>query len=277
MLMIQNHPTRTCSASPKNIPLSPNNGGVGRKEKPRIFAYLIPPLLGARGLLLLTAALLVGCGHPAQETAAHKIADALPSLLGPAAHYDVQVDADPFALARGRARAVHIQGEEVQLLPALIVDTLRADAQEVSFDKDTRRLDNVGQTQFTATISQAHLTQYLAQSKPLLPGLLVTLRESDVEADVPISALGLQTTAVLTGTVAPNADDATRLDFQANSARLGPVPLPAVLVNLALDRLNPLIRLPGLKAPLSITRATVQGSRLTLKGTADLNGLVRPL
>ena len=60
---------------------------------------------------------LAGCAHPVQETAAHKIADALPSLLGPAAHYDVQVDGDPFALTRGRARAVHIQGQDVQLAP----------------------------------------------------------------------------------------------------------------------------------------------------------------
>ncbi len=239
---------------------------------------MIPnPLPRTFSAWLLASALLTGCAHPVQETAEHKIADALPSLLGPAAHYEVQVDGDPFALTRGRAKAVHIQGEEVHLSPSLTVDTLKADAQDVSFDKSTRRLDHVGQTQFTATISQAHLAQYLAQTKPLLPGLRVTIRSEDVEAQVPVSAFGLQTTATLTGTVAPNSGDPTRLDFSANHAQVGPVPLPAALVNLALDQINPLVHLPTLKAPLTITRAGVHDSQLTLQGTVNLNGLVRPL
>lgn len=227
--------------------------------------------------LLLASALVTGCGHPVQETAAHKIADALPSLLGPADHYEVQVNGDPFALSRGRAKAVHIQCKNVQVSPSLTLDTLTADASDMSFDKDTRRLDHVGRTQFTATISQAHLTQYLAQTKPLLPGLRVTLRAEDVEAQIPVSALGVQTTAMLTGTVSPNADDPAKLDFSANHAQVGPVPLPAMLVNLALDQLNPIVHLPTLKAPLTVTNATVNDSYLTLQGTINLNGLVRPL
>lgn len=67
-----------------------------------------------------------------QETAAHKIADVLPSMLGPAAHHDVQVEGDPFALSRGRARAVHIQGQNVQIAPGITLDTLDAEARDVS-------------------------------------------------------------------------------------------------------------------------------------------------
>lgn len=234
----------------------------------------LPP----RTLSLLTAlaagAIFWGCGHPVQETAAHKIADALPLVLGPAARYDVQVDGDPFALARGRARGVHIQGQDVQLSPKITLDTLNADAADVSFDTKTRRLSHVGTTRFTATMDQGHLTSYLAQSKPLLPGLVVTLRPSDVEARVPVTFLGLHTTAALSGTFAPNAADPSRLDFVTHGAQVGSVPLPAGLVNLALDALNPVISLAGLKAPLTITGAGVENGRLTLQGSADLNGLV---
>jgi hypothetical protein len=217
---------------------------------------------------------LWGCGHPVQETAAHKIADALPSVLGPAAHYDVQVDGDPFALARGRARGVHIQGQDVQISPKITLDTLNADAADVSFDTRTRRLSHVGATRFTATMSQGHLTDYLAQSKPLLPGLIVTLRPSDVEARVPVTFLGLHTTAALSGTFAPDAADPSRLDFITHGAQVGIVPLPAGLLNLAVDQLNPVVSLAGLKAPLTITRAGVDNGRLTLQGSAGLNGLV---
>ena len=217
---------------------------------------------------------LWGCGHPVQETAAHKIADALPSVLGPAARYDVQVDGDPFALARGRARGVHIQGQNVQLSPKVTLDTLNADAADVSFDTNTRRLSHVGATRFTATMDQAHLTDYLAQSKPLLPGLIVTLRPSDVEARIPVIFLGIRTTAALTGTLAPDNADPCRLDFVTHGAQIGPVPLPASLVNLALAEINPVISLTNLKAPLTITEAGVEDSHLRLQGTADLNGLV---
>lgn len=234
-----------------------------------------PPHTFSPAAALLAGAFLWGCGHPVQETAAHKIADALPSALGPAAHYDVQVDGNPFALARGRARGVHIQGQDVQVSPHLTLDTLNADAEDVSFDTETRRLSHVGVTRFTATIGQEHLTAYLAQSKPLLPGLVVTLRDSAVEARVPVAFLGLHTTAALAGTFVPNAADPSRLDFVTRGAQVGSVPLPAGLVNLAVDTLNPVISLTGLKAPLTITRSGVEHGRLMLQGTADLNGLVQ--
>lgn len=216
-----------------------------------------------------------GCGHPVQETAAHKIADALPGVLGPAARYDVQVDGDPFALARGRARAVNIQGREVRLAPPLSLDTLTVRAADVSFDPKTRRLLRIGTTTFTASMGQSSLDTYLAQSKPLLPGLVVTLLPSTVEARVPVTFLGVQTTAALSGSLRPETDDTSRLDFIASGAHIGVVPLPPGLVNLAIADLNPVVDLSGLKTPLSITDAAVIESRLVLSGTADLQALSR--
>ncbi len=237
----------------------------------KIPPYRLRPVL----LLLAVSALTCGCGHPVQETAAHKIADVLPSVIGPAARYDVQVDGDPFALARGRARAVHIQGQEVQIGPSLTLDTLNADAKDVSFSSETRRLEHIGSTSFTATLGQSNLSAYLAQTKPLLPGLVVTLAESGVQARVPVAFLGIQTTAALTGTLTPSASEAGKLDFQTDSAHLGIVPLPPALVNLALDQLNPLVDLTHLRVPLIVSHAGVIQGRLTLDGTADLNGLVK--
>lgn len=226
------------------------------------------------GLFAAAGWLLAGCGHPAQETAAHKIADVLPSVLGPAAHYDVQVDGDPFALSRGRARAVHIQGQDVQVAPNITLDTLYANARDVSFSRETRRLEHIGQTDFTATMGQEHLTAYLARAKPLLPGLVVSLGESDVQARVPITVLGVQTTAALTGTLSPSETQPGKLDFATNGVHVGMVPLPVPLVNLALGLLNPLVDLSHLRVPLNVAHVSVAHSKLMLDGTADLNGLV---
>ena len=237
----------------------------------------IPPYrFRSVSLLLAVSALTCGCGHPVQETAAHKIADVLPSVIGPAARYDVQVDGDPFALARGRARAVHIQGQEVQIGPSLTLDTLNADAKDVSFSSETRRLEHIGSTSFTATLGQSNLSAYLARTKPLLPGLVVTLGESGVQARVPIAFLGMQTTAALSRTLTPSESEAGKLDFQTDSAHLGIVPLPPALVNLALDQLNPLVDLTHLRVPLTVAHVGVIQSRLSLDGSVDLNGLVSP-
>ena len=224
--------------------------------------------------LLASTVFFTGCGHPVQETAAHKIADVLPSVLGPAVRYDVQVDGDPFALTRGRARAVHVQGIGVQLSPSLTLDTLNADVEDVSFDTKTRKLSHLGRTAITASLGQENLSRYLAQAKSAVPGLVITLLPDAVEAQVPVSALGLQTTAELTGSLRPDASDPGKLDFVASGAQLGSVPVPAGLVNIALDTVNPLLDLSTLRAPLTITDARVQNRQLTLSGTANLSGLV---
>ena len=123
-------------------------------------------------------------------------------------------------------------------------------------------------------MGQDNLSRYLAQSKPLLPGLVVTLLPNTLEAQVPVSALGLQTTAELSGTLRPDASDPSKLDFVADQAQIGRVPVPASLVNIALDTVNPLLDLSSFKAPLAVTDTKVQNSRLTLTGTANLSGLV---
>lgn len=234
-------------------------------QKPRSYSFI-----------LIGAVLTAGCGNPVQETAAHKIADALPRVLGPAAHYDVQVNGDPFALTRGRARAVHIQGEGVQLSPTLTLDTLDINAKDIAFDPKNRKLTHIGETTFTASLGQTNLDRCLAASKPLLPGLVVTLLPDKVEAHVPVTFLGLQTTAALAGSFRPNADDPSKLDFMTSGAQLGSVPLPAGLINLATESVNPVIDLSGLKAPLTVTDSSVTDSRIILSGTASLQDLVQP-
>ena len=83
---------------------------------------------------------------------------------------------------------------------------------------------------FTASLGQDNLSRYLARSKSRLPGLEVTLLPDTVRADIPVSALGLSTTAELSGFLRPDPDDPSRLDFVASGAQLGNVRVPAGLV-----------------------------------------------
>jgi len=226
-----------------------------------------------RILILALAVILTGCSSLSPQTvAAHKIADALPQMLGPARHYDVQVEGGTFALTRGRAHRVRIHGEDVQLGPAETLDALDFAAEDVSFDTQAKRLQSVGRAEFTGTLGQAHLDQYLAQNRP---GLAVTLRSGDVEARIPIVAGPLHTTATVIGSLIPTSPGASTLNFVADRARLSFLPVPVFLVNRALATLNPVVDLSHGKVPVALQSATVVNGLLILRGTADLNGLTQ--
>ena len=225
---------------------------------------------------LFWIALAAGCGSLSPRTvASHKIADALPGALGPARHYDVEVEGDSLALTRGRAREVRIQGQAVQVSPDTTLDTLDCVAQDVSFDTGTKRLDHVGRVDFVGTLSQRNLNLYLAQSGTR-PGLIVTLRQSDLQVSLPISAGPIHTTVMVTGTASPTVPGGSTVSFIADRARLSFLPVPVFLVNQALDRINPVVDLSRFSVPVSLESTDVEHQTLVLRGTADLDSLTRP-
>ena len=225
--------------------------------------------------VIVMAVVLSGC-QSVRTTAAHKIADLLPRSLGPAEHYDVQVEGDTPALAQGRARRIHVVGEQVQLAPNTTVDTLDIDAHDVVFDAQAKRIERVGQTTFTGTVGQRNLTEYLAHRHPLA-ALSVQIRARDMQAEVPISAAGWHTTADVSGTLVPDTAQPGHLDFVADKASVGVLPIPAQLINFALGEINPVFDLSHEKAPITLMRADVLNGLIVLQGTANLNNFsVKP-
>jgi hypothetical protein len=223
---------------------------------------------------LFATALLFALGgcESVQTKAAHEIANALPRALGPARHYDVQVDGGTFALVRGHAKRIHIVGQDVTVAPNTSLDTLDLDTEGVSFDPRTRRIIHVNQAVFTGTVGQEDLSHYVQTHHLGLPGLTVRLRDTDAVADVPIHIAGLHTIASVSGTVVPDADTPDHLDFIASAASVGSVPLPAHLVNLALNLVNPVFDLSKLQVPVTVTQAQIVHGQMTLRGTANLDG-----
>lgn len=227
-------------------------------------------------LVLGTAAVctLPGCtGSSPQTIAAHKIADRLPRIIGPARRYVVQVDGDPFAIGRGRARRIDIDGRDVVMASGLTMDRLTIEADDVSFDVKSRTLQHVGHVSFMGRLGQRNLDNYIARIKPDPPGLSITLRWDDMEVAVPVEVASLTTTARLSGTLIPSRSGPDKLDFVANKASVGIVPVPAKVVNLALDRLNPVLDLSGRRFPVSVTGADVDRGSIVLRGTASIDAL----
>lgn len=234
------------------------------------------PRLRSRAALcacaLLFAPVLTGCGagQSVQTIVAHKIADALPGAIGPAAHYDVQVSGDALSLARGRARHIHIVGQDVQMTPTVVLDTLTLDAEDVSFNAQLKRVDTIKNTSFAATMSSPHLNAYLAQARP---DLGVTFGENDLGTTLPVSAGPIHTTVTVFGTLAPTVPGANTIDFIADRARLGRLPVPAFAVNAALESINPVLDLSRVRVPIAVQSVTVEGGMLTLRGTAQVENL----
>ena len=220
--------------------------------------------------LALLPVMLSGLGgcESAQTAAAHKIADALPRALGPAQQYRVQVSGDTFALAEGHAQRIQVEGDEVRVAPHATLDTLDVEARDVSFDPQTRRITSAASLTFTGTIGQSNLSHYVAATHPDLPGLSVQLGESEVIAELPITRL--HTTATVRGTLAPDAAAPDHLDFVADGASLGALPIPAMLVNAGLSLVNPLFDLSHISFPVAITQASVADHQIVLQGTASL-------
>lgn len=216
--------------------------------------------------------LLAGCGvgQSVQTIVAHKIADTLPRTIGPASHYDVQVSGSALGLARGRAQGVRIQGQDVQMASAVTLDALTLNAQDIAFDAKTRQVQHIGSASFTASMGQAHLTEYLLQARP---GLIVVLGASDLQATLPVSVGPVHTTVAVRGILVPSAPGASTLDFVADKARLGFLPVPAFAVNAALEAVNPILDLSRVKVPVGVQSALVKNGTVTIRGTAQLDAL----
>lgn len=217
---------------------------------------------------------LAGCSSLSPQTiAAHKISDALPKMLGPAAHYEAAVQGDTLALTRGRAQRVHVEGQDVQLTPTLTVDTLTFDAQNVSIDAKAMKLQKIGNVSFVGRIGQGHLEYYLHHVKmsKMLQGLRITLRPNDVQVELPLAAGPIHTHATVFGHPAPDAHDAKSIDFVVDKARLSFLPLPAGLVNRALSELNPIVDMSAVRVPICVQSTSVEGGQLVLRGTAQID------
>jgi len=219
----------------------------------------------------IAACFSTGCGPNSPHTmAAHKIADALPDVIGPAKHYDVSVEGDPLAIARGHARRVKIDGKDVLLAPSLTMNELHVDADDLALNTKTRQVEHAGHVEFTGVVGQIHLDQYIAHRTPVIKGLAVQIRWTDLEATIPVSAVGINTTVRIDGTLTPSRFGPDKLDFVPSGGDVGIVPVPKRLMELAVDRLNPVMDLSTLKFPVTLESAKAMNGRLYVTGSTTL-------
>lgn len=229
--------------------------------------------VSARGVLLATLLFLTGCHRPVETRAEHAITDLLPRYLGPAQKYTARVSGRPDAIFRGRLRSVHIEGTNVQMLPNLVVSRLVVDVKDVSVDRGSGALQNVGETRFSARLSEAAINGYVTRRRPELRDLSISLG-ADGKATVTArpEILGISTIPVSLRGIVRLQGDGSHLDFQPDKASLdvgiGKIgtPLPEFVADQIASRLNPVADLSEAPFPIVAESVIVEQGAATISG-----------
>jgi len=232
------------------------------------------------GFVVGSTLALTGCSSAVDHTVAGSIKSALPSAIGPAENYAVTVKTDPIALAQGHLREVDIVGTDVQLSPQLLIDELDIDASDIDINLNTRQVKSVGQVLFLAQVGQDNIDHYIdnepAGSTQRAEDLKVTVNDHSITARVLVKMLGIDVPASVTGAFEVEPDNPKLLDFVANKGSLSIIPLPQFALNIALQRINPVIDLSDTNVPVTVDQVTIQSGKIIISGEADLqNGLVK--
>lgn len=233
----------------------------------------------ARILWLLVLALGAGCGRDVQRAAERRINPLLPELIGPADKYSTRVRGKADALARGRMQSVHVDGAQVRMAPDLTLDTLALDLTNVSVDLKAKRLSNIENISFRATLGEANLNRYVRARRPDIPGLRVTLGPQNRVGSATVQARpeiwGLVAAPLsVDGRITPRVGGRL-LDFTPGGARVSVVPFPLPVLRYLADQLNPVVDLSTLRVPVRVERVEIQPGALLLTGTVDPADLLR--
>ena len=225
---------------------------------------------------LSAPSVLTGCGRVVNRKAEDRVNAILPSYLGKADRYETHLTSDGAgATLRGHLRHVHIDGWGVHLAPALIVDTLALDFDEVNVDARAGRLESIGSAAFACQVGASYLDNYVRTRRGDIPGLSVGVCGDRLVVNARPELLGLIGVPVsVEGTLLPRPGGA-QLDFVPDAAHVARLRIPGLALDYLQRKLNPAIDLGGLRVPIQVSRAEVKDGSLTLTGSIAPDALMR--
>jgi hypothetical protein len=231
---------------------------------------------GSAASILIGLALLGGCARTINRSAERKIRDVLPSFIGPAREWRAHVENPIDRTLRGRLRSVAIDGTDVRFRETVTLESLHIGMRDVEVDERKQRLKKVGETTFTAAISEQALNEYLRAFPPPDEEPVrikhVSLRDDKMYVEASRWVLGRAWPYTIT--VEPRLTTPTRLDFAPDRMTvLGlRVPLPAPVLRWFARRLSEGFDFSAFPFPVSITSFKTERGRIVLAGTADVVG-----
>jgi len=220
-------------------------------------------------LILLVIPLLVGCSKGIiRPNVEDGIRDALPGYIGPAKEYTVRCDGDSTAMIGGKIERLHIEGKDVQLDPNLLVSRLVVDMNEVRFNPTSRKMKSVGSTSFEAVVAEKTVNSYIKATRGSETEMTVQLQQDRILVRVVPSIGGVDVLIQVAGGLSVTNGD--KVNFTADKSSVAHLPVPALVVNKLLDRVNPVLDMSTMKYPVTLSGISIKKGSVSVKGAMDL-------
>jgi hypothetical protein len=217
----------------------------------------------------IIAILVGGCaGAIIRPTVEDAIKRSLPDYIGPAKHYDVKTTGSATEILGGKLASIRIEGEDVQVDPELTITKLLVEMKDVRVDTGTRAMKSVGSTAIHATISEAAVNKYIVASRGT-SDLSVKLERSKIQVSFTPRVGGIGVPLSVTGKLAITGGD--KVNFEADAASMGRIPVSAYVINKGLAAVNPVIDLSTMKFPVTIESITLRAGAADVMGSAKFS------
>ncbi|MCX6382706.1 MAG: DUF2993 domain-containing protein [Armatimonadetes bacterium] len=221
-------------------------------------------------LLLVLGILLSGCTRPINRTAESRIRQALPEVLGPAKSYTVRVDSAWERTLQGKLARVSIEGGDVRFRNGLILDHLSLTLKGVEVDTDSHKLRKIRETDFTLTIGEKNLNEFIVDEVidgESLRKIRLQLLENTVLIRGERVVLGVGIPFEISGSLLIKGPAIIELD----TARLRVVGIPFTgrVLQFLKRRIENAVDLSQLSFPMVVNEVSVVQGRLMLTGKAN--------
>ena len=225
-----------------------------------------------RRVALVLAALAAACS-PSTGQVERALEDELHRVVGPADHYDVEIDG--LRAGDGEADRMRATGEGVRPRGAPAIDRIEVEMRDVRYDRDRKRIERLGSAHAVATITAADLARYLERQS--------AIEDADVTLEAPDRALlrlrpdlGIPlpggAVADVTGRV---VGDGSYLRFEVEGVRAAGLGLGGRAIETLTRLINPLVDLSEMPVAFEVTDVRVENGLLRVEAEAG-PGSLRP-
>ena len=216
---------------------------------------------------LLIVLLVAGCsGGIIRPRVENGIRDALPDYIGPAKEYRVRCDGESTAMLGGVIKRLHIEGTDVQVDPNLLLSRLIVDMDEVHVNPSSHEIKSVAATSFEAVVTEKAVNHYIQATRESESEMSVGLEPGKVAVKFVPSIGGIDVLIAIAGTLSIAGGD--KVNFDADKASVAHLPVPSLVANKVLDRVNPVLDMSAMKFPVSLSSITIRKGAVSIKGSA---------
>ncbi len=221
-------------------------------------------------LLLILGLLLTGCTRPINRTAESRIREVLPDIVGQAKSYEVRIDNAWERTLQGKLTRVDIEGTEVHFRNGLILDNLSLVLQGVVIDVGSRKLRKIRETDFSITIGEKNLNEYLVDEVidgETLRKIRVLLQDNRVTVKGERVVLGVGVPFEISGNLLIKS--ATILELETSRLRVVGIPFSGKILQFLKRRIENAVDLSQISFPMVLNEVKVTPGKLTLSGKAN--------